>query len=150
MELTKKVWIGTSTVKQIWLMGKFCPQTSYQVSVFFKIAIFSISNMDFTPMWARACFWNQVLNEVVYLRCLLQHFLNHDFINQNKLQRLGTASQRPLPNCILPSSGVVRQSAAWGENKKCRPCLYFLRLFEYDSGSLIWLIILLAQNLNLV
>ena len=32
-------------------------------------------------------------------------------------------------------SGVVRQSAAWGENKKCRPCLYFLRLFEYDSGS---------------
>ena len=32
-------------------------------------------------------------------------------------------------------SGVVRPSAAWGENKKCRPCLYFLRLFEYDSGS---------------
>ena len=32
-------------------------------------------------------------------------------------------------------SGVVRQSAAWGKNKKCRPCLYFLRLFEYDSGS---------------
>ena len=36
-------------------------------------------------------------------------------------------------------SGVVRQSAAWGENKKCRPCLYFLLLFEYDSGSFDWL-----------
>ena len=36
-------------------------------------------------------------------------------------------------------SGVVRQSAAWGENKKCRPCLYFLRLLEYDSGSFDWL-----------
>ena len=33
------------------------------------------------------------------------------------------------------SSGVVRQNAAWGENKKCRPCLYFLRLLRYDSSS---------------
>ena len=47
-------------------------------------------------------------------------------------------------------SGVVRRSAAWGENKKCRPCLYFIWLLEYDSGRLFWLIILLAQNLNLV
>ena len=34
-------------------------------------------------------------------------------------------------------SGVVRQSAAWGENKKCRPCLYFLRLFEYAIQALL-------------
>ena len=50
---------------------------------------------------------SMLLNEVVYLRCLLriymhQHFLNHDFISQKKLQRLGTAFQRPLPNFILP------------------------------------------------
>ena len=35
-----------------------------------------------------------------------QHFINHDFISQNKLQRLRTASQRPLPNCILPSHPI--------------------------------------------
>ena len=39
-----------------------------------------------------------------------------------------------ISNALL-SSGVVRQSAAWGENKKCRPYLYSLRLFEWDSGS---------------
>ena len=28
-------------------------------------------------------------------------------------------------------SGVVRRSAAWGENKKCRPYLYFIWLLDF-------------------
>ena len=70
MELTKKAWIGTSTPKRIWFMEGLCPQTSYQVSVFCKIAIFSIS------VWKYGLYVNvgesMLLNEVVYLRCLFQ------------------------------------------------------------------------------
>ena len=35
-----------------------------------------------------------------------QHF-NHDFSSHKKLQHLGTASQRPLPNVILPSHPII-------------------------------------------
>ena len=93
-------------------MGGPCPQTSYQVSIFCKIAIFSISiieNMDFTSMWARACSWTKFF----YLRRLLQIYAPKIFeswlISQKKLQlqRLGTASQRPLPNFILPSYPII-------------------------------------------
>ena len=35
-------------------------------------------------------------------------------------------------------SGVVRRSAAWGENKKCRPCPYFIWILD-QKGSSNWL-----------
>ena len=41
-------------------------------------------------------------------------------------------------------SGVVRQSAAWGENKKCRPCLI---LSGYSSKISTFLIILRVVTL---
>ena len=46
-------------------------------------------------------------------------------------------------NNIIRPSGVVRRSAAWGENKKCRPCLYFIWLFDVWF-RLFWLIMYFA------
>ena len=79
-----------------------------------------------------------------------QHFLNHDFMSQNRFQRLGTASQRPLPNCILPSHPIITVDLSMNVNNWAHPlshviCFkYLLQIctkmngFKFDFSQKFW------------
>ena len=49
------------------------------------------------------------------------NIFNHDFISQKNLQRLGTASQRPLPNVILHSHPIITVDLSMNVNNWAHP-----------------------------
>ena len=73
-----------------------------------------------------------------------QHFLNHDFISQKKLQRLGIASQRPLPNFILPSHPIITIDLSMNVNNRAHPSnhficfIYLLQICTKMNGFQVW------------
>ena len=91
---------------------------------------------------------SMLLNEVVYLRCLLQIYAPTFFkswLHQpKKLQRLGTASPKPQPNFILPSHPIITIDLSMNVNNRAHPsnhviCFkYLLQICTKMNGFQVW------------